>query len=586
MQRLAPLPLSDLGRDSRSQKSPTLALPGWLIPASIAGIILAGAALRLIWVFQVGLHPDEALYASWALRIADGSDPLLLGVYVDKPPFLPYLLAGIASLMGNTPDSIAHLQQLVTFGRLAGVGAGLASLALLWSLARPVYGKRVAALAVAFLALSPLTIRLSPSLLTDPWLVLWMLLGLWAAQRGRPWLAGIACGLAFATKQQALLILPLVLGVFLLVRHNMAGGHGQRPARAGTQRPARAGTQGLTRAGTQGLTRAGTQGLTRAGTQGMTRAASQAGTLLGDLWRLFCGFALIAVIVLWWDSQRWMWMPSYWERSAATYGGLALISVPQLAGHLAGWMTVLAMVLGLPLLLLLVILWGGQLVLAVRGRETRSAAQPAIAGRFDALLALFLTGFLLLHLATSLAPWDRYALPLAPVFALLLARTVLWWADRFAAQGRHRARLALAGAVAAASLWAITLAASPRFPVADNATYDGVPALAATIRATAPADAVVYHRWFGWHYQFYLYGADLDLRWWQSPADLAQQAASEHDRRQLIALPSAESRTELDAALARAGLVLTPVTTVSHPDGSLSATLFSVEPLAGAATDD
>ncbi|MCB9142895.1 MAG: glycosyltransferase family 39 protein [Anaerolineales bacterium] len=562
MQRLAPLPLSDLGRDSRSQKSPTLALPGWLIPASIAGIILAGAALRLIWVFQVGLHPDEALYASWALRIADGSDPLLLGVYVDKPPFLPYLLAGIASLMGNTPDSIAHLQQLVTFGRLAGVGAGLASLALLWSLARPVYGKRVAALAVAFLALSPLTIRLSPSLLTDPWLVLWMLLGLWAAQRGRPWLAGIACGLAFATKQQALLILPLVLGVFLLVRHNMAGGHGQRPARAGTQGPARAGTQGL------------------------VRSASQAGTLLGDLWRLFCGFALIAVIVLWWDSQRWMWMPSYWERSAATYGGLALISIPQLAGHLAGWMTVLAMVLGLPLLLLLVILWGGQLVLAARGRETRSAAQPAIAGRFDALLALFLTGFLLLHLATSLAPWDRYALPLAPVFALLLARTVLWWADRFAAQGRHRARLALAGAVAAASLWAITLAASPRFPVADNATYDGVPALAATIRATAPADSVVYHRWFGWHYQFYLYGADLDLRWWQTPADLARQAASEHDRRQLIALPSAESRTELDAALARAGLVLTPVTTVSHPDGSLSATLFSVEPLAGAATDD
>ncbi|MCB0231469.1 MAG: DUF2029 domain-containing protein, partial [Anaerolineae bacterium] len=80
---------------------------------------------------------------------------------------------------------------------------------------------------------------------------LWMLLGLWAAQRGRPWLAGIACGLAFATKQQALLILPLVLGVFLLVRHNMAGGHGQRPARAGTQGPARAGTQGLVRSASQ-----------------------------------------------------------------------------------------------------------------------------------------------------------------------------------------------------------------------------------------------------------------------------------------------------------------------------------------------
>ena len=493
----------------------------------MAGIVLAGAALRVIWALQVGLHPDEALYASWALRIADGSDPLLLGVYVDKPPFLPYLLAGIAWLMGDASASVARLQQLVTLGRLAGVAAGLASLALLWGLARPVYGKRVAALAVAFLALSPLATRLAPSLLTDPWLVLWMLLGLWAAQRRRPWLAGIACGLAFASKQQALLVIPLVLAAFVLFRLENRR----------------------------------------------------------ELWRLFCGFALIAVIVLWWDSQRWQWMPSYWERSATAYGGLALISGAQLGQHLAGWMEVLATVVGLPLLLLAAILWGGRLAVAMRGREAVSEDQPAIANRFDALLGLFLAGYLILHLATSLASWDRYALPLAPVLALLLARIVLWWADRFAAQGRPRARLALVAVVAAASLWAITLAASPRFPVADNSTYDGVPALAETIRASEPANAVVYHRWFGWHYGLYLYGADVDLRWWQSPADLACQAAGERGRRQLVALPSAESRAALDADLARAGLVLTPVTTASHPDGSLSATLFSVEPLAGVAGD-
>lgn len=530
MQRLAPLPLSDLGRDSRSKGKPTLALPGWLLPALFAGSVLAGAALRVIWAFQVGLHPDEALYASWALRIADGSDPLLLGVYVDKPPFLPYLLAGIAWLMGDAPASVAGLQHLVTLGRLAGVAAGLASLALLWSLARAVYGKRVAALAVTFLALSPLAARLSPSLLTDPWLVLWMLLGLWAAQRRRPWLTGIACGLAFASKQQALLVIPLVLAALLLFRLDNRR----------------------------------------------------------ELWRLFCGWALIAVTVLWWDSQRWQWMPSYWERSATAYGGLALIPGAQFGQHLAGWIEVLATVLGLPLLLLAAILWGGRLVLTIRGRRDGPipADQPAIAGRFDALLGLFLAGYLLLHLATSLAPWDRYALPLAPVLALLLARIVLWWADRFAAQGRQNAVGALAVMVAAASLWAVTLAASPRFPVADNSTYDGLPALAAAIRSSGPANSVVYHRWYGWHYGLYLYGTDIDLRWWQSPADLARQAVGEHDRRQLVALPSAESRTELDAALARAGLALIPVTTASHPDGTLSATLFSVEPLAGAAAGD
>ena len=526
----------------------------------MAGIILAGAALRVIWAFQVGLHPDEALYASWALRIADGSDPALLGVYVDKPPFLPYLLAGIAWLMGDAPASVARLQQLVMLGRLAGVAAGLASLALLWSLALPVYGKRVAALVVAFLALSPLTIRLAPSLLTDPWLVLWMLLGLWAAQRRRPWLTGIACGLAFATKQQALLIVPLILAAFLLFHFenrrfgrspdraglhfdysDIADGHGHRPA----------------------------------------PATHNSATLRRELWRVFCAFALVAVIVLWWDSQRWLWMPSFWERSATTYGGLALVTGPQFAGHLAGWVEVLATVLGLPLLVLAAILWGCRLADAVRRRRGGLMA----ADRFDLLLGLFVAGYVMLHLATSLAPWDRYALPLAPVLALLLARIVFWWADHLASQGRQQARLALAGLVIVASLWAITLAASACFPVADNSTYDGVPALAETIRSE-PANAVVYHRWFGWHYGLYLYGADVDLRWWQSSADLARQAVVEHDRRQLIALPSAENRTQLDVALARAGLALIPVATTSHPDGSLSATLFSVEPLAGAAAGD
>ncbi len=251
-------------------------------------------------------------------------------------------------------------------------------------------------------------------------------------------------------------------------------------------------------------------------------------------------------------------------------------------------MEVLATVLGLPLLLLAAILWGGRLVLAIRERRDgpTPADQPAIAGRFDALLGLFLAGYLILHLATSLAPWDRYALPLAPVLALLLTRIVLWWADRFGAQGRQSAIVALVVVVAAASLWAVALAASPRFPVADNSTYDGVPALAETIRASQPANTVVYHRWYGWHYGLYLYGTDVDLRWWQSPADLARQAAGERHRRQLVALPSAENRAALAADLARAGLALTPVTTATHPDGSLSATLFSVEPLAGATAGD
>lgn len=307
----------------------------------------------------------------------------------------------------------------------------------------------------------------------------------------------------------------------------------------------------------------------------------------GDLWRLVCGFALVATVVLWWDSQRWQWMPSYWQRSATTYGGLALVAVAQLGQHLAGWMAVLATVLGLPLLLLTAILWAGRLVVAIRRPRPSPACSPEPDGarRFDALLALFLACYLAVHLATSLAPWDRYALPLAPILALLLARIVFWWTDRLALQGRRLAVIALAAVVAAGMLWATALAASPRFPVADNSTYDGVPAIAEHIRDREPPTAIVYHRWFGWHYGYYLYGTDLDLRWWQSPADLARQAVDQPGR-QLVALPSAEDRAAVETALAQAGLALRPLQTVSHRDGSLSAVLFSVEPVGGAGRGD
>ncbi|MEI2688767.1 MAG: hypothetical protein V9H69_03275 [Anaerolineae bacterium] len=109
--------------------------------------------------------------------------------------------------------------------------------------------------------------RLAPTLFTDPWLTLWMLLSLWAALAGRSWLAGIACGLAFATKQQGLLLAPLLVAAFL--------GALRQPAQ-----PLPASRRRL-------------------------------------IWRWCNGFALIAVAVLWWDSLRWQWMPSFWERSAA-----------------------------------------------------------------------------------------------------------------------------------------------------------------------------------------------------------------------------------------------------------------------------
>lgn len=506
----------------------------WLLPA----LLLLAAGLRLSLIARPGLHPDEALYASWALRIADGSDPALLGVPVDKPPFLLYTLAGLFRLAGVAEGVAPNYAQLEALGRLLGASAGVLSLALLAALARRVYGTTASLAAVALAAISPLAVRLSPSLLTDPWLVLWLLLAAWAALHRRGWLTGLAAGLAYATKQQAVLFLPWLAALFLLVDLRPAE---QRDAASGGRRR--------------------------------------------DLWGLLWGFLLPVALVTWWDSLRWQWRPSFWERSAAAYGGVGLIPLSALPRQTAAWAELLGFLFGSPPFALALAI---TLPLTVRA-AWRTRHMPV--GRFDLLLLAMVLGYLALHLATTFAPWDRYALPLVPLLALLWARGLqhgIRWLLAASPQppqasgpalrsGRH---LTAAAAIllAGAALQATTLAVGYRLPVGDHRAYDGAAAVAAYLRRQHPDGAILYHHWLSWHYEFYLHATPVELRWWETPADLAAKAAAEQSSRpQFFAVPAGRDAAALQAALEAAGVSPRPVLTALHPDGTLSLTLYRLD---------
>ena len=569
-----------------------------LTRAAPAGVALAvGILLRGLLLDQPGLHPDEALYASWALRIADGSDPALLGVYVDKPPLLLYLLAGLFRLAGFDGQAPLDPGRLILAGRLAAWLASSISLALLWLIARRVYGPSVALGALALFALSPLAVRLSPTLFTDPWLVLWLLLGLWAALGQRAWLAGIACGLAYATKQQGLLFMPLLLAVlWFSVRADaaarLAGMTGRKLK--GDDHPA-----------------------------GVVRNPHSGGlTVRRHVWRWLNGFAIVAVAVLWWDSLRWQWMPSYWDRSAQTYGGLALALDSGLPQRLAQWGELMGYGFGWPLWLALAALslW------AAAAAQRRARRQPnlphrhadavpkrsGVEGRrstlapharagvpapvsttphwFDRLLLAYVAAYVLLHIATNLAPWDRYLLPLLPLLALLLARAAFWaWhANVDAAQPASAAgwpRRAATAGMAFSLLYAGYMASFARLPLSDGGAYDGVQQITTHMRSTEPSGAILYHHWLGWHYNFYLYDAPMELRWWQEPADLARKAAGSSSQRQLIAFPAGREQRDVRAALAAAGLALSPVLLAADGRGEPSLALYSIEPVMAGASD-
>jgi 4-amino-4-deoxy-L-arabinose transferase-like glycosyltransferase len=186
-------------------------------------VILAGTAVRLRGLFANGFHDDEALFASWARSIAVWRDPLLQQQAVDKPPLLFYLQALFYPLMAAPAPWVARLPNLI---------ASILVIPLTATLVHRIYRDRLALFAAAlFVAFSPLAVQFSATAFTDPLMTCLLVAALVAtvASGARltagvetelpvPFLAGLLLGLATATKHQAWLFLPLIIGLALLSR--------------------------------------------------------------------------------------------------------------------------------------------------------------------------------------------------------------------------------------------------------------------------------------------------------------------------------------------------------------------------------
>ena len=211
-------------------------------------------------------------------------------------------------------------------------------------------------------------IQFSPTAFTDPWLVVFMLAACWAALAGRSLLAGLAVGLAVASKQQGLLVIPPALALLAL----------EQTQREGRFRPLH--------------------------------------FLAHALIPALFGFGLIFVPVTWWDSLRWEKRPSFWDRSLTTYGGLHVVGVALWPRRMAEWTGPLRYLFGPPVVTALI---GGLAALAGIASFRRGGST------LDRLLAAYVAGFLTLHVVISFQPWDRYLLPLTPFVALLAARGMM-----------------------------------------------------------------------------------------------------------------------------------------------------------------
>ncbi len=527
--------------------------PTWL---ALTGIIVAAALLRVLpWLANYPLHRDEALYGAWARLIASGRDSLLLTPWIDKPPLSIY--AGAASIAAFGPSELAL--------RLPGMLAGILVVPATYGLARRAYGgatgERTARLAAGLLALSPFAILFAPTAFTDPWLTLWLVVAAWAALARRGLVAGLALGLAVASKQQGVLAIPLIVSLLLLPADgtfSVSGGSGTHGERRSTLRRV--------------LT-----------------------TILG--------FALVFGPLTYWDSLRWHNRPSFWDRSLATYGWLGVAAPAEWPGRAAEWATQLGYLFGLPVLSWLMLgLAAAAMATAVIAVVTAAARRRPERERWlDLIFGAYAAGYLTLHVVVTFQPWDRYLLPLLPLICILAARGLGWCRDSSLVCSRNALhavnplrvtantilRAAMTLSLAGALGYGAWLGAAGRIPVgSDHGAYAGIRQVADALRSQ-PDEAIFYHRSLGWYFDFYLFDTPQERRWYDTGQKLADDAArtmeQESGRPQwLIVTDSEVDATEaLGPLLAARGLALAAPTPVQRPDGSRSFAIYRIVPAAG-----
>lgn len=183
---------------------------------AITLILLLGAVFRLHALGQdVRFHPDEALFATFARHAALNGDWLLHGA-LDKTPLAIYAQAASMTVFARVENTILNFDWRTgeIAARLPSVFAHIVMIAVVYALARRLYGdRRAAGWAALFVACSPVAVAFSATAFTDGLMLLCMALALLSVSRARWWWGGVWLALAFGCKQQGLYYAPLVIAL-------------------------------------------------------------------------------------------------------------------------------------------------------------------------------------------------------------------------------------------------------------------------------------------------------------------------------------------------------------------------------------
>lgn len=473
-------------------------------PAIIVMLLtFIATALRFHGLFFDGLHADEALFATWARLVGTWQSPLLSNELVDKPPLLFYAQALFYPLIGLAEPWVSRLPNLAASLLMVPLTARL-----VWNLFKDTLAMIVAAILVCF---SPLLVQFSATSFTDPLLTALLLASLVSASARledgpqRATVAGLLLGLAVATKQQAILFIPLHLAIAWF---------------SGYQKPQ---------------------------------------------WRrwLVGLFVPVLGLVLWQVARGGG--SSLWERQMESFGGLRLAWSWELWPRLEGWADVWGAFLGAPVLAFALLLFSPVfLALLIQQQDRRTAFDQALLLFLVAYMLLhwFLAVPVWDRYLLPLAPLAAVIIGRFVSRVLGFLQPELPVPAKVAAAGAAVAMFTLmAPAGVAARGGGFAVGAQQRGPEIARAVVEEL--------QTAPYGTVLYDHWFSQQWRYYLMDSRVYVSWFPHPQALVADLDAFHDGQgeRYVALPGGATALPVRGALREAGYRLEAV--YSAPDVTL-----------------
>ncbi len=265
--------------------------------------------------------------------------------------------------------------------------------------------------------------------------------------------------------------------------------------------------------------------------------------------RWAAGVAVVIVLLGAWEVARAGEL-TLLSNQMRSYGGLRPAAFNELLSRLGDWFRLLVTLLGSPALTWLFAVLTPVVLIAIAVVK-RDQDSPA-----ELLLLLFVVGYLAVHWLLDVPAWDRYLLPLAPLVAILFARTLGRLGELF---GQRfwvvPALVIITCAWMAPAAWQ---ARSGEWPVGGRPQADSGAAEVAAHLQDAPYGTVLYDHWFSWHWRYYFFDRGVYVSWFPDADTLIEDltAFADGSNARYLVLPRSDEAAPIMRRLTDAGFEL------------------------------